>query len=136
LSIALYVFACCLPVLEFKNSGNKPNDIMWGYNALAVGWSGIFAGVVPWYANPFGILGLVFAFFRKRLFGVVAGIFSVAIALTTFHYIGQELPADEGGVNHTTIIRVLPGYYIWLASLVMVATGAVLQKSKMRRLHN
>lgn len=57
-SVALYVAACCLPALEFRNTTNA-DDVMWGLRALAVGWSGIFAGVMAWYANPFWLLGNV-----------------------------------------------------------------------------
>src|SRR5262249_21146783 len=120
---------CCLPVLEFKNS-NKPNDVMWGFNALAVGWSGIFAGVVAWYANFFWGLGLMFGFLRKPIFGAVAGVIAIGLGLMTFTYIGQELPADEGNVTRTAIIRILPGCYVWLASLVVLLIAVLLQKPK------
>ncbi len=46
------VTACCLPALEFRNT-RSPHDVMWGANAHATGWSGIFAGVFAWYANLF-----------------------------------------------------------------------------------
>jgi len=60
-SVVLYLMACCIPALEFKNS-NGPNTVMWGANALAIGWSGIFAAVMAWYVNPFWLLGLLLGF--------------------------------------------------------------------------
>jgi hypothetical protein len=63
-SMVLFAIACCPPALEFKNS-HGPNDVMLGLRALAVGWSGIFAAVVAWYANPVWVLGLLLAVFRN-----------------------------------------------------------------------
>jgi hypothetical protein len=125
----LYAVACCLPALEFKNI-YKPNDIMLGFRALAVGWSGIFAGVLAWYANPFWLLGLILALLRKPILATAAGVVAVAIALTTFSIIGRELPGDEGGVTKTTVIRLLPGCYVWMASLVALPLAAMFQKSR------
>ncbi len=128
-TVVLYLIACCLPALEFKNS-DKPNDIMFGLRALAVGWSGIFAGVMAWYANPFWMLGLILALLRKPVFAAVAGVIAIAIALTTFSVIGRELPGDEGGVTKTTVIRLLPGFYVWIASLVALPVTAAFQRAR------
>jgi hypothetical protein len=128
-SILLFVIACCLPALEFKNS-HKPNDLMWGANALVVGWSGIFAGVMAWYANPFWMLGLFFGLIRKPWLAALAGVIAVTIACTTFSYIGRELPGDEGNITRTTIIRVLPGCYIWMASFATLILAALTPKPK------
>jgi len=128
-SLLLFVIACCIPALEFKNS-SRPNDLMWGANALAVGWSGIFAGVMAWYANPFWVVGLFLGFIRKPLPAAIAGVLSLLIAFTVFKDIGRELPGDEGGVTRTTIIRLLPGCYLWMASQAMLVLGVFFPKSK------
>src|SRR5262245_44483143 len=99
-SIALFIVACALPALEFKNS-NGPNDIMLGLRALAVGWSGIFAAVIAWYANPFWMFGLLMGFLRKPWLCTAAGVVAVAIALSTYSVVGRELPGDEGNVTKT-----------------------------------
>jgi dolichol kinase len=128
-TILLYIAACCLPALEFRNS-DKPNDIMFGLRALAVGWSGIFAGVVAWYANPFWLLGLILSLLRKPIPAAIAGLIAVAISLTVFTLIGRELPGDEGNVTKTAVIRFLPGCYVWIASLVALPVSALFQKAK------
>jgi len=92
-------------------------------NLLAVGWSGIFAGVVGWYANPFWVLGLVLGFMGKPKLAAAAGWLAVAIGFTTSSVIGKTLPADEGDVTHMTLVRILPGCYVWLASLGTLALG-------------
>lgn len=115
----LFAIACCLPALEFSRSAGG-TDTQWGANILAVGWSGIFAGVTAWYANPVWLLALVLAWFRKPTLAAVAGLVPIGIAATTFSLFGQVLPADEGNVNHMTLIRLLPGCYVWMASLAVL----------------
>ena len=73
--IGLFVFACCLPALTFK-----PDDVAFGLRILVVGWSGVFAGVLAWYANPLWVLGLVFGALRKRIPAVLCGILSLPVA--------------------------------------------------------
>jgi hypothetical protein len=127
LSVVLFVVACCLPALEFKMS-QGPNDVMLGLRALAVGWSGLFAGIMSWYANPFWLLSLVLFFFRKPTWGMAAAVIAIALASSTFGIVGRELPGDEGNVTRMTVIRLLPGCYLWMASLVMLPVAALFQR--------
>src|SRR4030095_11120602 len=107
-----------------RNSHNKPNDIMYGLRALAVGWSGIFAWVLAWYANPCWFLSLVLGFFRRPIAAALVGVVAVALAATTFKVVGRELPGDEGNVTRTTVIRLLPGCYLWMASMALLPLAA------------
>ena len=88
----LFAIACCLPALEFRSSTGT-NDVMRGARALVVGWSGIFAGVMGWSANPFWLLGLVLLSVRKPKLAALAGVVAVAIASSTFSAVGRELRA-------------------------------------------
>jgi hypothetical protein len=119
LSPMLFAIACCLPALEFHKSEGG-TDLMWGANILVVGWSGIFADVMAWYANPFWIAALVLGWFRKPLLAAPLSLIAIWIAYSTFSLLGRVLPADEGNVNHMTLIRVLPGFYFWMASLAVL----------------
>lgn len=125
--VIVFVVACCLPALQFKNS-NGVFDVMLGLRALVVGWSGIFAGVIAWYANLFFGTGLLFALLRKPLLATAASVIAVAIACTTFSLVGRELPADEGMVNKTAVVAILPGCYVWIASMVFLPLAAYLGK--------
>jgi hypothetical protein len=93
---------------------------MLGLRALAVGWSGIFAAVFGWYANPALALALVFAFLKKPTLSMICAAIAIAIACTVLIDLGRELPGDEGGVTKTTIVRVLPGFYIWIGSMAVL----------------
>jgi hypothetical protein len=128
-SLILYAVACCLPALEWRGD-NNPRDIMFGLRALAVGWSGIFAGVLAWLANPVWLLALCLAFFRKPWPGAIAGIIALLIALTVFRDLGRDLPGDEGNVTKTRIAALLPGAYAWFASIGLSIFAALLARRK------
>ena len=70
------------------------------------------------YANPVGVLALLLLFLKKRTVAVIVGVIAVAIAFSVLNDIGRQLPGDEGGVTHTYIARVLPGFYIWMRALL------------------
>ena len=125
-SAVLFAVACALPALEFSK-GQGAKDVLVGINVLAVGWSGIFAGVIGWYANPFWALGLLLGFFGKPKWAAIAGLIALAIGCSTFTLFGKDLPADEGGVNHMTLARMLAGCYVWLVSLATLPLVALIK---------
>jgi hypothetical protein len=128
-SLVLFTLGCCLPALEFKHS-NGPNSAMWGVEVLLMGCLGILVGIGAWYANPFWLIGMVLGLFRKGMLAAIAGIIAIAIAANTFTIIGRVLPADEGDVTHMTVVRLLPGCYVWMASLVVLPLAAIFRKPK------
>lgn len=129
LSPALFLVACCLPSLELRVSdGTK--DVMLGLRVLVIGWSGIFAGIVAWYANPFWLLGVAMSFWKKPTVGIIVGVLALAIGYTTLSLIGRELPADEGNVKKMTVVRILPGFYVWMSSLALLTLTSLVQRFK------
>ncbi|MBC8085999.1 MAG: hypothetical protein H7Z40_01940 [Phycisphaerae bacterium] len=127
LSPAVFLVACCLPSLELRVSdGTK--DVMLGLRVLAIGWSGIFAGVLAWYANPVWLLGVGMTFWKKPTVGIIAGIVALAIGYTTLSLIGRALPADEGNVKKMTVVRILPGFYVWMSSLALLTLTSLVQR--------
>ncbi len=122
--LALFVLACCLPALQMA----KDNEVSFGVHALGMGWLGLFAGVFGWYANPLWALGVICSAFRKRIPAILFGLLALPIALTVFNDIGRELPGDEGNVTKTAIVRLLPGAYLWFASLVALPIAAFFRK--------
>lgn len=125
-SAAVFLLACCLPALEF--SKERTPDVLSGFNVLAVGWSGIFAGVVAWYANPIWLFALAMAFINRPKLAAGASLLALLIGCTTFSLFGKVLPADEGGVTHMTLQKLLPGAYVWLIGLITPALSLLLRK--------
>ncbi|MBC8088048.1 MAG: hypothetical protein H7Z40_12340 [Phycisphaerae bacterium] len=105
---------------------NGTTDVMLGLRALAVGWSGIFAGVVAWYANPIWLLGVGLTIWYGPTVGTKAGLTALAIGYSTFKVVGRELPADEGNVNKMTVVRILPGFYVWMGSFALLTATSLL----------
>ncbi|MEP6763801.1 MAG: hypothetical protein ABJB66_05780 [Gemmatimonadaceae bacterium] len=72
--------------------------------------------------------GVVALYFRKPTLAMVFGIIAIAIACSTFSMVGVEYPADEGNVNKTTVLKLLPGFYVWMASLVSLPIAALMHR--------
>jgi hypothetical protein len=109
---------------------NGTRDVMLGLRALAIGWSGIFAGIVAWYANPLWLLGVGLSLWKKPTAGIVLGVIAMAIGYTTFSLVGRELPGDEGNVTKMTVVRILPGFYVWMGSLGLLSVTSLVQRLK------
>ena len=123
-SLACYFLACVLPALHFVNSGNGP-DPMNGFNILMIGWMGVFVGQFAWFANPFILLSGIVFLFRQWLASILVILVGLAISLNTFTLFGQEIPADEANVNKLSLVSLGPGYYLWIASMVVILGGAI-----------
>ena len=123
-SLACYALACIFPALNFVNSGNGP-DPMNGLNILLLGWMGVFIGQFAWFANPFIALSALILLFRQWLAAIIAILIGLAISLNTFALFGQEIPADEANVNKLTLVSLGPGYYLWVASMLVILLGAL-----------
>lgn len=122
--LGLFVLSCCLPSLQMA----KDNEVNFGIHTVAFGWLGVFAGVMGWYANPLWGIGVLFSALRKRIPAIMFGVLAIPVALTVFNDIGRQLPADEGNVTKTAIVRLLPGAYLWLISLISLPIAAFLRK--------
>ena len=106
----LYALSLVTPV---ANDGGGSADyrigVMLGFLALAFGW--IPPSTVPWSANILVLIGWVF-FWRRKL--TVALWFGVAAALA-----GLTAP----WLSDASIGKLLIGYYLWQASLLLFACG-------------
>jgi hypothetical protein len=122
----LFIIACCLPALEFNKEHAR--DVTMGLNVLVVGWSGIFAGVTGWYANPVWLFAIIMSFVGNNKLAAAGSLLALLIGLTTCSTIGKLLPADEGGVTHMTLVKLLPGAYVWLLSLSVPMLGLLIRK--------
>jgi len=113
-SATLYAAACALPALELTKS-NGTVRVMAGWECLALGWSGLLAGVWGWLANPFWLYAFVMGWRNPGSQGAAA-LADLALALTTLTLLGRELPADEGNVLKMKVTRLRVGFYCWAVS--------------------
>jgi hypothetical protein len=128
LSLFLFLLACATPAMVFDQ------ETWLGVQVLAFGWEGIFIGQFAWYANLFWLLSLLLAFFRRWILTLAATLLAILIALDTLSFFGTKVPLDEGFVNMMIFQSYHVGYYLWMASIVVVGIGAMVMWIITRRL--
>ena len=125
ISILLYLIACCCPALELQTMTGQPLTTvgrvsMYGFQILLKGFLGIFWGIIAWFANPLWVLALLLVFFKRVKAALVVSLVSLAIAFTSFLAIGKDLATWKSDVYHQVIGDLLPGCFLWMASLAGV----------------
>jgi hypothetical protein len=102
-----------------------------GNSGFLLGFVCLFFGFehLPWYANLFYLGGLV-ALTLKRMFftGFLAAV-AIAVASTTLRI--KEMPRNEAG-NMTAVIGYGLGFYLWVASMLVLLIAAVVGSLKPR----
>lgn len=123
LSLFIYLVACVTPALRFDSSNG--DDPMIGFNLLLIGWMAVFYGQFGWFANPLLALALLLFLFKRWLLTLILVILTLAVAANTLTLYGQTLPADEAGVNKMELVSLGVGFYLWIASMVIIGLGAI-----------
>ena len=117
-ALALYVFACCLPAVRMENG-----SVWYGAEILLLGPFGLLFMQIAWFANLLFIPSLIFigmGWWRAALF---VSLLQVLIALDMLNFPGSEIILDEGGINKTSVLALLPGAWFWLVSLIVPTSG-------------
>lgn len=129
LSLALYVIACLLPALAFRDGGTDPAvyrlDVQSGGQVLGMGWMGAFIGLWGWYANPFWAVAVLLLWRQRRTAARLCALFAVVASAATFSLQpGRSIPADEANVKKLYFESFRAGCYVWLAALALTAGAA------------
>ena len=117
---ALYIGSLCFPALDCgvkQHSHMVPElaDVVWGWQLLILGPFGLLELNPAWLANPV----LWFGVWRLKAKPRAAG--WLGVLAMTFATVGLLVLAHEGKVQ-----RLLPGSWLWLASMAMLAvTGGL-----------
>ncbi len=117
LSAILYAIALFCPpfVLQEGNSG-----FLLGFVCLLFGF-----GELAWYANPLYFASLItLGTMKKSFVPAILSAAALAVALNTVAI--EELPRNEAG-NMTAVIGYGPGFYLWLASMLVVLNATILR---------
>jgi len=121
-SAAVFVVACAIPALMFQNlSGTEQS--WYGGVVFLLGWMGALVGQFGWFANLFLLASWISAGFRWRIGAILFAAAALLLAAQSFALFGESIPADEGGVNKLSLVRLLPGFYVWIASIVVALIG-------------
>jgi hypothetical protein len=111
----LYGIACVIPAVYFDTGPPGGHNFHlgspFGYTALLCGWIPPFT--LAWSANIAFVTGCVLLLCRRYYAASTAGWVAAVLGLTTWALVAfREIP------------YLLPGYYLWQASLITLATGA------------
>jgi len=139
ISLVLYAIACCCPALELTTTTREhltpvTHDNMWGVQLLMRGFMGIFFGIVAWFANPLWVVALLLVYLKWVKTALAVSAASLVIAFTSFLAIGKDLAVWESDIYHQHPSALLPGFYLWMASLAVVPLACWLRITSMRNL--
>jgi hypothetical protein len=112
----LFLISLTLPAIIFSD-----NDFHRGFAVLIYGILGALAGDFAWFANPLFLAALVT--FSARAFSVsgVMALMCVGLASTSF-YAKAALVTFS---TPATIKSLASGFYVWLASFVVLLIASV-----------
>ncbi|MBD0256860.1 MAG: hypothetical protein ICV83_14170 [Cytophagales bacterium] len=124
-SITLYVSSLTQAAIALRNPGGA--DHYHALMMLLAGAIGFLGGAIPewiiWLANPLYFTSILLLFRRNKL-GMKT---SLAASLLAASFAGwNEILVSESGRN-APIIALEPGYYLWLAGLLILTGAWVIQ---------
>jgi hypothetical protein len=120
-SIVLFLVSLSQPAMHLD--GAKSGDRWECLLLLCIGWIGLFGGVFAWLANPALWLAWIFILARRYAAALVLLIASLAFALSFLRE--KHWERDESGSHTATITGHGPGYWLWIASIVIALAGCI-----------
>lgn len=126
-ALALYAVACATPAITFWNTQNQTLDTFSGGKALIVGPLAMLAGQFSWLANPVFAVAVTTLLLGQPRTSVLLSAIAGALVTHTFALKGHPLPANEGGEGELQLRELGPGFYLWGASMIALAGGAVIR---------
>ena len=76
-----------------------------------------FANLLLWFSWLSLLIG-------QNKYLLTSSRWAAILSLQTFQIFLMPMPLDEGGVKHAELIHPLLGYYLWIASIVIVLAAA------------
>jgi hypothetical protein len=125
ISLLLYLIACCTPALELTTTAREhltpvTHETMWGFQLLLRGFIGVFFGIIAWFANPLWAVALLLVSVKWVKAAMAVSLASLVISFTSFLAIGKDLAVWESDIYHQHPSALLPGCFLWMASLALV----------------
>lgn len=135
-SFILYSASLALPALV-SVSGDPVSTGMTstyhGYGALLLGWAVVFVGIFSWFANPVYYAALVLVKLNMYKPALFLSLLAFALGLQALMFtsfpsgpIGREI---YDSVDHLAL-----GYYVWMASFLLLAMYSQIKLMKSKRI--
>ena len=118
-SSGLYALSLALPALREVGLG-VPDER--GYMVLATGWAGVLFLQFAWFANAFWAAGMVYLHRRRWRDAAAFASVAVVVAAESFLLYSTGFISDSG---RRIPVRLLVGFWVWWASLWVLAAGAI-----------
>jgi hypothetical protein len=113
--ISILLFLLSLTQVCFYQRGLLKDQADYkGWLLLLMGWTGLFSGFWCWLGNPLWINGLILFLSKKYRRGVWSTGLAILLMLSFTLY--RQIPADESGSNYNAITSYGLGYWLWVAS--------------------
>jgi hypothetical protein len=124
ISIVLYVWACAVPAVFTPSHGagewTWPAESVPGWKLLLFGW-----GVLPWYANPAWLAGLICLAREKNQEAWILGVAATILGLTNCYFFPPSIFLPYTFLDpRSKQSYSLNGYFLWQASLIMLLIAA------------
>jgi len=130
--IVFYIFACAsetyyfAPVQEldpFLRLASTPVPPVRGFEILKIGWLGLWAFAIAWYANPLFLVSLVLFLIQRYRPASYLAVPALVIGATSL--LVREWPPGGAGAPVYPILAWGPGIFLWLSSLALLAVSSV-----------
>lgn len=113
----LFGTSLCLPALELSNGSPS-----WGISLLLLGWLGVIAGSVAWFANPLLLIANHSLRQHHVRLALSVSLLASAVALSTPTL--STVMVDGAG-NTASVIGYGFGFYLWLGSCLVTCLGSL-----------
>lgn len=120
-SALLFAASLALPALAETHSDGVRIDEL-GYVLLETGWAGLLIGQIAWFANPLWVLGAILLWRGRWKGAAKAAVGALLVGSVSFFLMRTGVPSESGP---SITARLLVGFYVWWASLWVLAIGAV-----------
>lgn len=133
LSSAVFIAACFMPAVQVDfpvtPSGMGTLNDLPGFNLLQVGYVVALQGKsLGWLANPAWLASIAALLLRKRDLAFGASLISILLAMDTVRLYAQPdiVLSTQGCAGPLSVhfAKLMPGFFIWLTSMCMVALSS------------
>lgn len=120
IALALYVLSLCLPAIVVDEATVK---LYWGVHCAVTGWV-VWPG---WLANPLFLAAILIASQTRDPTTCYVAVTLAALAVISAVLAPFVLAVDR----HHTLARLHVGYYVWIASTLVLAVATVMREQEL-----
>jgi hypothetical protein len=128
ISLMLFVLSLYLDAARFtENPGTANAQLIThsGFVMFFMALFGPFYGNFAFFANPLLLVGWLMISAQKYRGAAITLFIAFLFTLQTHSLHSQRIYEDEGGVNFSYMTHLLPGWYVWLLSILFPLAAAI-----------